>query len=329
MTSTADEGWVNAGPTDGLWIELERLLSGRITSLRRRPSEYRTSFAVEELDVDLAEGPPLALVLKCGGPESLSAEARRVRPSFLYEPLREIEAYREILVPERVTTPAFYGAVVGDSTGRQWLFLERVRGHELWREGDFSIWEEAARWLARVHGRLSTVSADKARRARLLRYDSGLLSRWPARAAALGRLDGALAALPARYGEIVERLASLPRTVIHGEFYASNVMVREAGREICPLDWELAGWGPGLIDLAALASGAWSDEQRHSLALAYHAELAPASRPPLGDMLVSLDCCRLHLAVQWLGWARDWSPPPEHAQDWRAEATALSARLLP
>ena len=329
MSSTADEGWVHAGPTDGLWIELERLVSRRITSLRRRPSEYRTSFAVEELDVDLGEGPPLELVLKCGGPESLSAEARRVRPSFLYEPLREIEAYREILVPERVATPVFYGAVVGQSSSRHWLFLERVRGHELWREGDFSIWEEAARWLARMHARLSLVSAHQAGRARLLRYDAELLWRWPARAAALGRLDGPLAALPARYGKIVERLASLPLTLIHGEFYASNVMVRAADREICPLDWELAGWGPGLIDLAALGSGAWSDDQRHRLAAAYHAELPPTSRPPLGDFLISLDCCRLHLAVQWLGWARDWSPPPEHEHDWRAEALALSARLLP
>ena len=30
--------------------------------------------------------------------------------------------------------------------------------------------------------------------------------------------------------------------------------------------------------------------------------------------------CRLHLALQWLGWSPDWRPPPEHAHDWLGEA---------
>jgi N utilization substance protein B len=40
-----------------------------------------------------------------------------------------------------------------------------------------------------------------------------------------------------------------------------------------------------------------------------------------------LDCCRLHQAVQFLGWSRNWSAPPEHAQDWLDEALAVATRL--
>ena len=34
-------------------------------------------------------------------------------------------------------------------------------------------------------------------------------------------------------------------TFIHGEFYASNVLVNITGGKlrVCPVDWELAGWG--------------------------------------------------------------------------------------
>ena len=31
---------------------------------------------------------------------------------------------------------------------------------------------------------------------------------------------------------------------------------------------------------------------------------------------------RLHLAVQWLGWSRDWTPPREHATDWLGESVS-------
>ena len=109
-------------------------------------------------------------------------------------------------------------------------------------------------------------------------------------------------------------------TLIHGEFYASNVIVGQTatGLRVCPVDWEMAAVGPGLIDLAALTAGRWSATEKAALATAYG---APA------EFLPALDYCRLHLAMQWLGWAQDWSPPPEHAHDWLNEAVSLSEQL--
>jgi hypothetical protein len=40
-----------------------------------------------------------------------------------------------------------------------------------------------------------------------------------------------------------------------------------------------------------------------------------------------LDHCRIHLAVQWLGWSRKWVAPPEHHRDWLVEAIELAERL--
>jgi aminoglycoside phosphotransferase (APT) family kinase protein len=138
------------------------------------------------------------------------------------------------------------------------------------------------------------------------------------------------------YDRVVERLTALPVTFVHGEFYASNVLVHGLAQEeegeglrVCPVDWEMAAVGPGLIDLAALTAGGWTADEREALALAYHAAFVPHENwPPAPEaFLVALDYCRLHLAVQWLGWSPGWSPPPEHAQDWLDEALGLAEKL--
>jgi hypothetical protein len=41
----------------------------------------------------------------------------------------------------------------------------------------------------------------------------------------------------------------------------------------------------------------------------------------------ALDCCRLQLAVQLLGWARQWTPPATHTQDWLGETFYVADRL--
>ena len=70
----------------------------------------------------------------------------------------------------------------------------------------------------------------------------------------------------------------MPRTVIHGEFYASNVLVAEgpAGTRVAPVDWELAAVAPGAVDLAALVSGDWPEADREEIVAAYRSAVAPA-----------------------------------------------------
>ncbi|MBA2546284.1 MAG: phosphotransferase, partial [Solirubrobacterales bacterium] len=163
------------------------------------------------------------------------------------------------------------------------------------------------RWLARLHDHfLGLPPADF-----LVRYDRSYFERWPERADV---------SLPG-YDAVVERLAGLPTTLVHGELYASNVLVAE-GR-VCVVDWELAGVGPGVLDVAALTTG-WPDPERSTLAEAYRSALAHL--PDADRFAAALNCASLHLAIQWLGWSSEWMPPPEHARDWRAELPGLAER---
>jgi thiamine kinase-like enzyme len=137
--------------------------------------------------------------------------------------------------------------------------------------------------------------------------------------------------LAGHYNQVIERLIALPLTLIHGECYASNVLVEERadGLRVCPIDWELAAVGPGAIDLAALVAGSWTDQEWASLVMAYYDALEPCSywRPSPAEFLAAVDASELHLAVQWLGWSSGWSPPSEHAQDWLAVAMHAAERL--
>ncbi|HJQ26310.1 MAG TPA: phosphotransferase [Blastocatellia bacterium] len=305
----------------------------RVRALRRNLSAYRSSFAIEEIAVELDDGTALDLVFKNLSRQGLDERARRAKPDFLYDPLREIETYRLILSPAALGAPAFYGAEVEPQQQRYWLFIEKVAGVELYQVGEFAVWQEAARWLAQLHSRFgeSEELAAMARAAHLLRCNESYYRVWMDRARNfLGSRDR-IGWLAARYQRVIERLLALPQTFIHGEFYASNLLVQTTaeGLRVRPVDWEMAAMGPGLIDLAALVAGNWTEAQRAALAAAYHAALTPDGQPPspMDEFLIELDYCRLHVAVQWLGWFGRRRAFLPHARDWLGEAVVLAERL--
>lgn len=311
----------------------------RIVALERQPSAYSSSFAVEEWDARFEDGTSLQLIFKDLSPSSMLEAARASRPAFLYDPEREIEVYRTALQPDLLGPATCYGAVVDPGANCYWLFLERVPGVRLAEVGEFAVWEEAARWLARLHGRASPGGEAATRQTALVRYDGDYFRLWMRRALTfLPRGDRELSQrsrdrferLAGRYEQVVRGLRALPGTLIHGEFYASNVIVGQAGGtvRICPVDWEMAAVGPGLVDLAALGAGKWSDREREALAHAYQEALGPGVlKLTQQAFLEAFDLCRLHLAVQWLGWSPGRSPPPEHAHDWLGEALGVAEKL--
>lgn len=314
-------------PDAEIRAQLERTLETRVIALERRPSAYRTSSALDELDVRLDDGRELALLVKELGRTALSEEAREAKPELLYDPLREIEVYDRLLADAGMGTATCYAAVSDPARERYWLVLERVPGVELYQVGRRATWEHAARALARLHGRLA---GREGRVPRLVRHDAELLWLWPRRAASFATASRPeLERIAACYEPVVQRILDLPTGVIHGEFYASNVLVDDAysPQRVCPVDWELAGVGPGLLDLAALVSGGWTAEDRDAIAAAYLDALPAGTRPQPAVFREGLDACRLHLALQWLGWSASWSPPPEHASDWLRDALELSGKL--
>jgi hypothetical protein len=325
--------------------ELARALGERrgapvtVSELERRPCAYRTSFALEELDVALEDGTRLRLMMKDLSRAALHEHAQAAKPQLLYDPLREIHVYRDLLDTAGLGTAQYHGSSIDPARDRWWLFIENVVGDALWQIGEFDVWEEAARWLAGMHGSLAGAAGGNGQ---LLRYDRELLGVWARRAATFADDPRSpwsvserqrIRELTARYDTVAEQLDSLAPTFIHGEFYPSNVLVQRGGGRprICPIDWEIAAIGPGLLDLAALSVGKWTATERVRLAAAYRAAArsGPETAAHLSDEEFdrALDFARLHLAVQWLGWEPRWEPPAEHRHDWLGDALELAERL--
>lgn len=263
-------------------------------SLVRRPWPYRASLPMEELDL---HGRRLLL-------KELSSSHDLLRPPLAPDPRREIAVYRDVLSP--LGLEGIPRLAAADEASAGWLVLEVIEGTPLWQVGDLAVWQEAARWLARLHS--LPVPAGET----LVRYDAAQLR---------DRLELAAAARPFA-ARVAERLAALPVRLIHGDFYPANILV-QTGPRIRVVDWETCGTGPAVLDLAALISGRWSEQERERILDAYLAASPPLLRLGVDDLLYA----RLLLAAQWIGWHDCWNPPPEQRHDWHSEFVELCERL--
>jgi aminoglycoside/choline kinase family phosphotransferase len=251
-----------------------------------------------------ASSAPMALLRSPEGARALLKElgaALGPRPRFAADPRRELAAYGRL--PAAAAAPRCLAA---DPDGA-WLVLELLDGVTLAEAGTLDAWEQAARTLARLH------AAPLPDGDRLLRHDAAHLSRWVERALAA---EPALRVAEPAARAAVARLAALPAVLVHGEAYPANVVV--AGGRVRLVDWETAGPGPGVLDLAALTSGAWEPGERARVVAAYRdAAVIPPEDADLG-------AARLLVACQWLGWSPTWTPPPAHRHDWLGDVLALT-----
>jgi Ser/Thr protein kinase RdoA (MazF antagonist) len=245
--------------------------------------------------------------------EALIGAARFARPAFVHDFRREPIMYRAVL------TPGAIGPQCYDS-GDDWVELERINAPVLWQVGDARAWVAVATWVAGMHRRLAVQDVAGVP---LLVHDASLLAAWRERAGAAGAPAHVLVA----HERASRRLVELPKTLIHGDLYASNLLVRSvraAGIEVWPVDWELAGMGPAVIDVAALTAGSGlAPTTKTAMERAYF----DAARYPTGawkTWVADLDAARLHQCVQWLGWAPTWIPPVQHRHDWLSQAMQLA-----
>jgi hypothetical protein len=307
---------------------LEPIVGARVTHLERRGSPYRSSHPLELLIITTLGGHRTEIVFKDLSPGVINGAGQAAKTEALGPSWRELDVYRHVLSGAGDRVPARRGDNRSERDGRYWLFLEPIDGAELYSVGEFNVWVAAVEGVARLHE-----SLDLARRpASLARYDDHFFARWPERALEFAAANDRplLRRIAGRYAGVLDRLRHLPVGIVHGDLYPANVMIRsgESPRnKVVVLDWESAGIGPPLVDLATLTAGSWTGEQRDRMARAYRAAQRVTTQPDLEQFLLDLECCRLHVALQWLGWSQKWTPPPEHHHDWISEARAAAERL--
>jgi Phosphotransferase enzyme family len=176
----------------------------------------------------------------------------------------ERAVYAEVLARLPVSSLRYYGCVEDPEEGCGWLFLEECVAGKYAPALDEHR-RLAGRWLGLLH----TSAAPLANEVPL--PDRGLahfrrclqpvcdvvtagLGNPELGAADVAVLEDILAGcdkLAAKWGEVEELCARMPRTLVHGDFIRRNLRVRagRSGLTLVPFDWEMAGWGVPAIDL--------------------------------------------------------------------------------
>jgi aminoglycoside phosphotransferase (APT) family kinase protein len=277
---------------------------GALIRVRRDPTPYVTTFDCEIVSCRFSDGSRLRVFCKYTPQDGSCSYGQRGGIGY------EAEVYRQILQPSGASVPDFYGCYTDPATGGTWLLLEYLR--KSLRAGKISglrAMKMAARWIGQFHA----ANAERARLSTsfLTAYDAAYYEGWPRRAASLARDLGLkvprLQMLVDRLQREIPKLAALPQTIIHGEYYPHNVMF-QAG-VVRPVDWETAAIAPGEIDLATLTEG-WSPEDTHQLELEYQRARWPEGPPK--DFQRNLDLARAYMQLRWLGdddpkWTRNMS----------------------
>jgi aminoglycoside/choline kinase family phosphotransferase len=239
----------------GLRVFLGRTV--RIDAADRRDLEV-SSHPVERLRVTLDTGEQLKVVFK-----RLTTD---VRP----EPngsRREVLVYRRLLAGGRFGAPAVYASVFDEARRRFWLFLEDV-GYSTLKHGNFEDWFASVRLLAELHATYLRRDVELRALDCLADHDAGYYraiaagARWNMQLAgdrrALARYDD----LMRPFHDLADELSRQPRTLVHGDIFPQNLAV-QPGARIRPIDWESAGIGSPLLDLARLLDGWGKDKPRY------------------------------------------------------------------
>jgi hypothetical protein len=298
----------------------------RVGALRREPSPYATLFPAEIVTVSLRDGRRFCLFVKHLGGEQEGHPDKAVRD-------REIRVYEELLGGGDLPVVGYFGSDGDPESGRYQLLLEHVDAWNL-RYHDLDCWPEVARRLADLHSGLARGTALLERSDYLLRFDARYVDRWASRAySAVVALAPALAPPLGRALEHRDRVAGSlerePWTLVHNDLSPKNVLVDRSSipPRVCFVDWEMAGVGCALLDLAHFTYGL-EPEWKERVSAAYFerlagARIAPTSAPERARMLAA---CELVKTIYRLA-RKSPEVPLERVAGWVAEAEALSRHL--
>jgi len=291
--------------------------------VRRGRTRLMSTFPVEIVVCRLGDGTLLRLFLK------YQLDVGRPTNGHRRGVLHEAEVYRRVLGAREGSRPKFYGTYTDEQSGEVCMALEDVRRGTQIKEirprrrgpSQEDAMILASRWIARFHADLEKPTAEGAFEF-LPRYDEGYFTGWArlteAFTSGMHATRPWLPELCARAGPLLAPLMKEPLTVIHGEFYTNNILLRR--RSIHVVDWEAAALGAGAIDLAALTEG-WRSRLVQECEAEYRATRWPNGAPE--DFERTLEAARLYLHFRWLGERADGAASAGRVAHLRATAARL------
>jgi len=277
-------------------------VSGAIEVIDRELNPYTSTFPSEIVTCRFQNGKELRFFCKYSGniePERRRAKNYNHKHGITYE----AEVYRNIIQPLNVTASRFYGVHTDVTTGQAWLILEHLDHTE--KVSSAPNMALATRWIGQFHASNET-RLSHAPIPILTNYDAEYYLGWVRRTSLLAghwhKRFSWLATLCRRFQDILPVLLTSPKTIIHGEYYPNNILVREG--IIYPVDWESPAIAKGEIDLAGLTDR-WDAKVVAECERQYRQARWPEGAPD--DFTQTLAAARLYNHFRWLGERSDWT----------------------
>lgn len=296
MDDLPDEATLTGGLTTLL---AEPDMSDSVRIERRMVNPYTSSTASEFVTCHVRGVGQLDLFCKYG--PGAPSDSRGHRGGLAYEAL----VHKRVLRSSTEGPPSFRGAIPL-ANSRLGLVFDALSGAARVSKVPAAQGQyRAAGWIGRFHAN-HELDASGEVPILLRRYDLDYYLGWAHRTQRFADLEGIaprwLAGLCDGFAHLAQLLVEGSLTVIHGEFYPDNVLVRED--LVCPVDWETAAVAAGEIDLAALTEF-WPRPVTQQCENAYRwarwADETPAS------FQETMLAARLYLHFRWLGDRPEWT----------------------
>lgn len=233
--------------TELLTAHLSKLLSANdpapVEIISRSPFKGSSTFPAEIIRCKLSDGRVINLFGKYLA--GLGPNNHGHRGGVEYE----IKIYDEVLRGLPLTKANFLGKCYFNETNETLLLMDLLQDSaSLKGNPDITLYLKAAAWIAQMHRFFENKVPSFVKV-----YDKDYYFIW------LKRMEdnpGVIAAQPwlaeviKFFRENVDILLQAPQTLIHGEYYSKNVLIKNG--IIYPVDWESAAYAPGEIDLASI-----------------------------------------------------------------------------
>jgi hypothetical protein len=271
-------------------------------SVENREVTIEGTFPKEIVTCRLADGSEARLFCKYAAGHEHNAHGHRGGVEL------ETAVYRDLLTPLAVTVPALRGIHKDAARGEIWLVLDFLDDSvRVKKSTDPRSMSMAASWIGSFHARATPENVIE----ELLAYDTSYYRLWSTRAwnhcSHLKSHYPWLRDVCDRIDDIADVLMGAPPTIIHGEYYAKNILYRDG--IIYPVDWESAALASGEIDLASLTE-AWPEDWANEMESAYVQARWPNGAPAAFPRVY--DAAQVYLQLRWLG-----DRPESVTQDWR------------
>ena len=309
-------------PIDDLVALVRERVGSKPVGIEARPNGFSTKLSSYFVTLNLKDGGEMALFVK----KVLGETGSR-----LPDPIdREALVYEALGADPDFAAPDLIGIIGGDDPH---LVLDAVPGSDL-RYQDLDRWLLVAGELGRMHGAFAPRVGELESFDFLVRHDASY--NMATAKLALSVLNESkhtdasnlIEEVVKGYGPVADELARQPATLVHGDLAPKNILNddRNDSRPVWFVDWEWAGIGPGLGDLADLANGLDRAMTRQML---NEYVAAAGSAVPGGDAAVtrSFELALLDKTMFRLGRSIDWRVSDDVIADWARLASSLHAGL--